>query len=52
MEEGGGLYCSENMTKQIGSTLIGNKQTSARDINGLCSRISGIPVKGSLSDEG
>jgi hypothetical protein len=26
------FYCFENMTKQIGSTLIGNKQTRARDI--------------------
>jgi hypothetical protein len=25
------FYCSENMTKQIGSALIGNKQTRARD---------------------
>jgi hypothetical protein len=26
------FYCSENMTKRIGSTLIRNKQTRARDI--------------------
>jgi hypothetical protein len=31
------FYCSEKMTKQIGSTLIGHKQTRAR--NSICTKL-------------
>ena len=36
------LYCSKNMTKQIGLTLIGHKQTRAR--NSICTKLELLPV--------